>query len=215
MVNGPLQSVATRVDGLVQREAGTVSDILASAPTARCRRSSRSPARSRRCRARPGADPRIAKILDNLDAASTEAKDLVATAKPEVQHTGAKVRGKLDLLDDVLASTDSIAKKIDGDQGTLGRLVNDGAIADNVEQITDDAKGFLGTLFNLQTYVGLRTEYNMFARQTRNYISIELHSRPDKFYLFELERGPRGEYPDVTLVFDPTIDPNYWVRRRP
>ena len=35
----------------------------------------------------------------------------------------------------------SITEKIDEDKGTLGRLVNDPAIADNVEQITDDAQG--------------------------------------------------------------------------
>ena len=48
---------------------------------------------------------------------------------------------KLDKLDGVIANTDSITKKIDEDKGTLGRLVNDPAIADNVEQITDDAQG--------------------------------------------------------------------------
>lgn len=210
LVNGPLASTAARIDQLVQQQSGTVASILAKADDSM----NRIDAITREIKALSGeAGPKLTKVLDNLDAASSEAKALVASAKHEVEDTGAKVREKLDLVDDVLASTDSIAKKIDGDQGTLGRLVNDGAIADNVEQITDDAKGFLGTLFNLQTYVGLRTEYNMFARQTRNYISIELHSRPDKFYLFELERGPRGEYPDVTLVFDPTIDPNNWIRK--
>ena len=27
------------------------------------------------------------------------------------------------------------------------------------------------------------------------------------------EKGPRGDYPDVTLTFDPTVDPNHWIRR--
>ena len=104
-------------------------------------------------------------------------------------------------------------KKIDEDKGTLGRLVNDPAIADNVEEITDDAKGFLGTLFGLKAYVGLRSEYNVFAGLARHYITVELHTRPDKFYLIELEKGPRGAYPDVTLSFDPTVDPNHWIRK--
>ena len=43
---------------------------------------------------------------------------------------------------------------------------------------------------------------------------VELHTRPDKFYLIELEKGPRGDYPDVTLTFDPTVDPNHWIRTR-
>lgn len=210
IVNGPLQSVATRVDSLVQREAGTVGDII--------ERADRSMARIEQITAdlraiTKGADPRIEHILRNLDDASADAKDLVATAKSELTQTGEALRGKLDKLDGVIENTRSITRKIDEDKGTIGRLVNDPAIADNVEQITDDAKGFLGTLFGLKAYVGLRSEYNVFAGLARHYVTVELHTRPDKFYLVELEKGPRGAYPDVTLTFDPTVDPNHWVRR--
>ena len=210
IVNGPLQNVATRVDGLVQREAGTVQDII--------ERADRSMARVEQITSdlhsiSADADPRIKKILENLDVASADATDLIRTAKSELTRTGDALRGKLDKLDGVIDDTHSITSKIDQDKGTLGRLVNDPTIADNVEQITDDAKGFLGTLFGLKAYVGLRTEYNVFAGLTRSYISVELHTRPDKFYLIELEKGPRGDYPDVSLTFDPTIDPNHWIRK--
>lgn len=210
IVNGPLQSVASRVDGLVQREAGTVAEIIQRAD--RTMRQVEAIANDLRGITRD-ADPRIANILDNLDKASTEAKDLVATARSELEQTGSSLRGKLDKLDGVITNTESITEKIDNDTGTLGRLVNDPAIADNVQAITEDAKGFLGTLFGLKTYVGLRSEYNVFAGLARHYVTVELHTRPDKYYLIELERGPRGDYPDVTLTFDPTVDPNYWVRR--
>lgn len=210
IVNGPLQSVATRVDGLVQSEAGTVASIIKRAD----RTMDKIEQIANDLRAiTTTSDPQIAKILRNLDEASVEAKALVAAAKQEIEQTGGALRGKLDQLDGVLTSTESIAKKIDKDQGTLGRLVNDPAIADNVEQITEDAKGFLGTLFGLKTYVGLRSEYNVFAGLPRHYITVELHTRPDKFYLIELEKGPRGGYPDVELTFDPTVDPNNWIRR--
>ncbi|HEY4057631.1 MAG TPA: MlaD family protein, partial [Kofleriaceae bacterium] len=191
VVNGPLQSVATRVDGLVQREAGTVADII--------ERADRSMQRIEQITAdlrsiTQDSDPRIQKILANLDEASAEAKDLVATAKSELTQTGDTLREKLDKLDGVIGNTESITKKIDEDKGTLGRLVNDPAIADNVEQITEDAKGFLSTLFGLKAYVGLRSEYNVFSGMLRNYVTVELHTRPDKYYLIELEKGPRGDY---------------------
>ena len=213
VVNGPIASVASKVDALVDREGKTVSDIL--------ERADRSMARIEAITAdiraiTGGADDRVNKILDNLDQASAEAKELVATAKDEVAQTGDKLRAKLDLVDQVVANTESITRKIDDDQGTLGRLVNDPTIADNVESITTDAKGFLGTLFGLQSYVGLRSEYNMVSGLARHYVSIELHTRPDKFYLIELERGPRGDYPDTTLELDPTTPAGMngvWTRR--
>jgi len=210
IVNGPLQSVATRVDGLVQREAGTVANIIERAN--RTMEKIEQIAGDLRSMTK-GADPQIASILKNLDEASAEAKVLVATAKDELEQTGAALRGKLDKLDGVITNTESITEKINGEKGTIGKLLNNPAIADNVEQITDDAKGFLGTLFGLRAYVGLRSEYNVMAGLARHYISVELHTRPDKYYLIELEKGPRGAYPDVSLTFDPTIDPNNWIRK--
>ncbi|HSD91103.1 MAG TPA: hypothetical protein VLB44_26455, partial [Kofleriaceae bacterium] len=68
-------------------------------------------------------------------------------------------------------------------------------------------------LFGLKAYVGLRSEWNFGAGYARHYVSVELHTRPDKFYLVELEKGPRGNYPDVSLVFDPTVDPDNWVKK--
>jgi phospholipid/cholesterol/gamma-HCH transport system substrate-binding protein len=209
IVNGPLNNVATRVDGLVQREAGTVQDII--------ERADRSMQRidgitSDLRHITQGADPKVTKLLDNLDDASAEAKDLVATAKSELQQTGDKLRNKLDKFDGVIENTRSITEKIDQDKGTLGRLVNDPTIADNVEQITDDAKGFLGTLFGLKAYVGLRSEYNFYAKLANNYITVELHTRPDKFYLIELEKGSRGDYPNIMLTFNPAVDPNNWIK---
>jgi len=210
IVNGPMASVANRVDGLVQREANTVADVIERAD--RSMQKIESIANDLHDISKD-ADPRIKAMLKNLDDASSDAKDLIATAKSELTQTGDKLRNKLDKLDGVIDNTRSITSKIDNDTGTLGRLVNDPAIADNVEQITDDARGFLGTLFNLKTYVGLRSEYYFGSGLVNNYITVELHTRPDKFYLIELEKGPRGNYPDITLTFDPTVDPNHWIRR--
>lgn len=210
LVNGPIASVANRVDDLVQRESQTVKDILDRADRA----VARIDAIAADIRAISGdADDRVKVILTNLEDASAEAKALVASAKAEVEQTGDKLRQKLDLVDQVVANTQSITEKIDQDKGTLGRLVNDPTIAENVETITEDAKGFLGTLFKMQTYVGLRSEYNVFAGLARHYVSVELHTRPDKFYLIEVEKGPRGGYPATTLEFDPTVDPDNWVRK--
>ena len=210
IVNGPMQRVADRVDTLVQNEAGTIERIIERAErtvaaveglTADVRNITK------------GADPKVEKILSELEAASAEARVLVSTAKDELKATGDSVRGKLDKLDGVISNTESITQKINEDKGTLGKLVNDPAIADNVEAITQDAGQFLGTLFGLKAYVGLRSEFNVSSRLASHYVSVELHTRPDKFYLIELQKGPRGDYPDVTLTMDPTIDPNRWIKR--
>jgi phospholipid/cholesterol/gamma-HCH transport system substrate-binding protein len=202
--------LAARLDGLVQKNADTVSDIIDRADRS-IKRIELITADLRDISSKGG--PKVQKLLDNLDDASADAKDLVATAKKELTQTGDKLREKLDKLDGVIDNTRSITHKIDEPKGTLGILVNDPTIANNVEQLTDDIGGFVSTVFRLKAYVGLRSEWNFGAGLLRSYITAELHTRPDKFYLIELEKGPRGDYPDVTLTFDPTIDPNHWIRR--
>lgn len=210
ITNQQIDSIAKRLDALVQKESDTVSRIIQRAD--RIAINVEGITNDVRLITKNG-QPQIDKILKNLDEATADAKDLVATAKRELEDTGKSLRGKLDKLDGVISNTESITAKIDQDKGTLGRLVNDPAIADNVEAITDDARGFLGTLFGIKAYVGLRSEWNFGAALARHYVSIELHTRPDKYYLIELEKGPRGNYPVVTLNFDPTVDPNNWIRK--
>jgi phospholipid/cholesterol/gamma-HCH transport system substrate-binding protein len=167
------------------------------------------------------ADDRVDKIFDNVETASSEAKMFMV----EARQTGQAVRDKLDRLDKTLAAveetaenTSSISKKIDSDQGTLGRLVNDPTIADNIADITNDAKSFTSGLFGLQTIVGMRGEYNFLARNYRSYVSVELHTRQDKFYLIEIVGDPRGdvnehlEYDETNEEWNRTLSADYGYR---
>jgi phospholipid/cholesterol/gamma-HCH transport system substrate-binding protein len=199
LVNGPLASSFSRLDQLVQEEAATVASIL--------ERTDRTIARIEQIAGdirgvTQTADDRVKSILDNFDKASAEARVFIETAQGEVEQTGSMLRAKLDQVDGILEPTASVARKIDDDKGTLGRLVNDPTIADNIEDITEDAKGFLGTIFGMQTYVGLRSEWSFAAADLRSYLTVELQTRPDKFYYIELSKSQRGDYPTVELVFD-------------
>ena len=198
LVNGPLRSTLDRVDTLVGDETQRVHDILTNIDdiTGEIRGATN------------GADAKVQRILDNLDKASADAHNLVSDAQKQLDDTAQKVRDKLDSIDSVIQPTSSVMKKVDEDKGTLGRLVNDSTIADNIEDITESAKGFLGTLFGMQTYVGLRSEYTFGSGDLRSYVTLELRTRPDKFYYIELEKGPRGDYPDINLTWDPTV--NAW-----
>jgi phospholipid/cholesterol/gamma-HCH transport system substrate-binding protein len=76
-------------------------------------------------------------------------------------------------------------------------LLADDTIANNIEGITEDAGTFVKSLTRLQTIVGLRTEFNFISSTVKNYLSIQLMPRPDKFYLIELVEDPRG-YRELT-----------------
>lgn len=196
LVNGPVKNMADRLERLVLDESERLEVIFANIE-----------AITRDLRSFSGTlDEKTEKILDQVDKMVSEGRELVASTRTEIEQTGTKVREKLDLFDEVIENSSSITRKIDENEGTLGRLVNDPTIADNVEDITTDVKGFVATLFGMQTFVGLRTEYFIGSRASNNYLSIELHTRPGKFYLIEFNRGPRGKFPEAEIVLDPVND---------
>ncbi len=205
VVNGPVSDIAENLDKAVKEDSVVLKDIL-----------------ERADRIADNVDhitasgrPDVDRILKNVAQASADLKDLIASTRNEVELTGQDLRSKLDRLDKSLdaverATTNAadVAEKVNApDQGTLGKLVNDPTIADNVEQVTEDVRSFTQSLGNLQTIVGLRVDYNLAEALARAYFQAEIWTRPDKFYLFELGSDPRGDVattlyvaPDQTLV---------------
>jgi phospholipid/cholesterol/gamma-HCH transport system substrate-binding protein len=113
----------------------------------------------------------------------------------------------IDNLNHTMANVAQMSDKVNSGQGTVGRLLNDDTIANNVEQITEDVRGFVGGITRLQTLVGLRSEYNILANSLKTYVSVQLQSRPDKFFLIELIDDPRGSR-SVAQTFTTTDDPS-------
>jgi len=149
----------------------------------------------------------VKQSIKNVRDITESIKSLVGTTQGQVAGTGNKVQGSIDRLQTTLDNLDksmrnieSITEHIDNGKGTIGQLVNDDTIARNVEDITENAGTFIRGLTKLQTIVGLRTEYNVLASTVKNYLSITLMPRPDKFYLIELIEDPRGYSNTVTTA---------------
>lgn len=186
IINGPVSSMAARLDSLIAEEAGTVAEILQRTNSAVGRVDAIGQDIQRQTR----EGGRIDDLVDRIDS-------ILVSTQHEVEQAGEKVQ-------ELLAGSTSVINKIDNDKGTLGRLVNDSTLIDNLEDISESAKGFLGTIFGIQTYVGLRGEYSINSGASRFYVTLELRTRPDKFYYVELMQGARG-VANVDLVYDPEL----------
>jgi phospholipid/cholesterol/gamma-HCH transport system substrate-binding protein len=155
----------------------------------------------------------IKKSISNIRDITEGVKQLVGTGKNEVGSTGEKIRSNLDKisiaidnLNRTLENGAAITDKVRKGEGTVGRLLNDDTIANNVEQITADAGSFIRSLTRLQTLVGLRSEYNVLANTLKTYVAVELQSKPDRFFLIELIDDPRG-LRKTQRTFTTTDDP--------
>jgi phospholipid/cholesterol/gamma-HCH transport system substrate-binding protein len=151
--------------------------------------------------------------ISNIRDITEGVKSLIGTGGNEKGSAGEKIKTNLDKislaidnLNHTLENGAAISDKMRKGEGTVGRLLNDDTIANNVEQITADAGAFIRGLTRLQTLVGLRSEYNVLANTLKTYVAIELQSKPDRFFLIELIDDPRG-LRKTNRTFTTTDDP--------
>jgi phospholipid/cholesterol/gamma-HCH transport system substrate-binding protein len=122
----------------------------------------------------------VASKLDDLSGAIS--KEDLKTTMENFKNISAK-------LDAALTSLNNIAAKIEGGQGTLGKLVNDEQMAEDVKGTvsslrgaSDEAKKLLARMSNFKTYWDYRLNYNSEDTLTRSDFGIRIRPKPDKFY---------------------------------
>jgi phospholipid/cholesterol/gamma-HCH transport system substrate-binding protein len=134
----------------------------------------------------PGSDQRVSRIDEALEKLATS-----------LVH-----------MEEATRSVASIARKIDGGQGAIGSLVNDDTVVKKVEGVVDDVGTLVKSVTRLQTQIGFRTEFNLYQRALKNYLTLRLQPDKSKYYLIELVFDPRGKTSTterLTLTNDPRV----------
>ncbi len=132
---------------------------------------------------------RFSRILKNIDELNVSLNKTIEENRRNftetLQHSRSASR-----------SLDSIFRKVDQGQGTLGRLVNEDDISENLKNALVSANDVLGVKKKYRTYVSLRSEELVEENDSKGYVSLKLQPRKDKFYLFELvsPEGTKGDF---------------------
>jgi phospholipid/cholesterol/gamma-HCH transport system substrate-binding protein len=147
----------------------------------------------------------IREITENIKTLIGTTRGSVADTSGAVKTTIDRLQSTVDSLDHTMKNIEKVSERVEKGEGTVGHLVNDDTIARNVEDITEDASTFVRGITHLQTIVGLRTEYNFISSTFKNYLSVQLVPRPDKFYLIELIDDPRGYRTQATTVTNSSL----------
>jgi phospholipid/cholesterol/gamma-HCH transport system substrate-binding protein len=167
--------------------------------------------------------PQIREILENVKTVTEDIRGIVDTQEGEVGETVTDLKASLktlnsaiEKLDRTMSNIEKASDDIAGEKGTLGKLISDEEIAENVAETVEGASGLVGSVRRIQTIVGLRSEYNFFANSLKTYVSIMIQPREDKYYLIEVVDDPRGkrsvEVLDITSTHPD--DPHYWHETR-
>jgi phospholipid/cholesterol/gamma-HCH transport system substrate-binding protein len=141
----------------------------------------------------------IRDITEGVKALVGKEGEVTATGK-DIKSSVERLQTSIERLERSLGHVEKVTGRVAEGKGTVGRLLADETIADNIEEITEDASTFVRGVTRLQTIVGLRTEYNYLANTFKTYFQVQLMPRPDKFYLIEIVDDPRGYREATTTV---------------
>ena len=137
-------------------------------------------------------------LVMRLNEMAENINGVVAENRDNLKVTMENVREASRNAELALASIDNIARKIERGEGTLGKLVTDDSMYNNIDTAAKGIGEVTARLSRLKTIVGFRSEY-MFP-DVKNYFSLAMMPRPDYGYIFEINNDPYGKYKRSTVV---------------
>ncbi len=168
-----------------------------------------------------GEQQNFKNIVENFEVISKDVRDVVVTVKKVIGENEGEVKGGLSSLKDTvakldrtLANVEEVTQKIKEGKGTVGALLTDERMGQKLAETIDDVNDFASRLTNLQTEVGLRTEYGINQGAAKTFFGIRLSPKPDKFYLLEAVDDPRGAVETVYLQQNPPANGQPTVQKQ-
>ncbi len=157
--------------------------------------------------------PEIQAMLTNLRVSTDRLAQILGRDQPqdantvtETQEAIRNIAAASRELRETLQHVNATTGAIDRGEGSLGRLVRDETLIDEVQGTAEAINDVVGPIARLQTIVGLRSEYSFISNTLRSTVELRLQPREDKYYLLEFVDDPRGATRTVSTITD-TTDP--------
>jgi len=152
-----------------------------------------------------GTAPEVNRSLRRADEAIEAARRGIADTQSRLVQAMRDAREGLGAVDPAVAQMAELITAIDRGEtddwrGTLGRLVNDPGLHEDLEDATAAAEEAVHGFNRFRSWLGARVELGAFSHAFRFYATAELRARNDKFYLVELEKSALGGVPQDALT---------------
>ncbi|MBI2059722.1 MAG: MCE family protein [Nitrospirae bacterium] len=150
-------------------------------------------------------------IADKLEHAAEDIQEFVKNNRGRLEKDLEQFDKMVAELSESAKSLRNITEKIDKGEGTLGKLVNDPALADSLTKTIGDVQGAVEKIGQLKIGVEYRGEVMMADRQgggsdtgMKNYLSVRAQPRPDKYFRFGVVVDPLAAEIDRSREYDAT-----------
>ncbi|MFQ5354034.1 MAG: MlaD family protein [Thermodesulfobacteriota bacterium] len=123
----------------------------------------------------------VRESVENLRAASEKLNEAMTRIDSVMKEAGTGME-----------SLGSIAKKIDRGEGTMGKLINDKKMGEDLGKTISGISGYLKRTEDTHIYLNYRGEYLIDEADLKSFFSVKIEPRKNHYYLFEVIDDPRG-----------------------
>ncbi len=138
-------------------------------------------------------------ILRDVRAITAELRTVMTGAREGDQGAAQKVSELVERVDKAtgslektLANLESTTATIEKGEGTIGRLVKDDQLIQDIENVTGGISEYVSSLAQLRTILSLRTDFQFRTQTVKAFMEMRLQPREDKYYSIEIVNDPRG-----------------------
>ncbi len=138
-------------------------------------------------------------VSDTLNSILTEHRGDIESVIENVKSAAARLDMVMKSLDELapevkqtVSSIGNVSRKIEEGEGTLGKLVNDPRLYEDIDKTVKGINKYLTKIDSFRIYPGYRGEFLFDASETKSYFSLRIQPRRDKYYLVEVVDDPRG-----------------------
>lgn len=140
-------------------------------------------------------------VIVRLNELIASLNGVVGENRDNLKMTMENIREASKSAELALASIENTMKKVDKGEGTIGKLVNDESMYNNIDSAAKGLTDYVSRVERMKTIVGFRTQY-MFP-DSQSYASLELKPRADTSYLIEITTDPFGSFKRTTQASTP------------
>lgn len=139
-------------------------------------------------------------LSDDGPRITGDLKGILSENRENLRKGIASFDQSLSKLDDSMKNIQSITRKVDDGQGTIGKLVNDEQTVDKLNEAVGKLNKLLGGAERIKLDISVHGEYlrnnqSNFGddAHTKGYLSVQLQPLKDRFYTMQLISNPRGK----------------------
>ncbi len=161
----------------------------------------------------------IADVIENMRLLTEQLNEIATGLSPQIDEEMEAIAEVTTTLNRGLQRVESIAAKIDEGEGTIGKLVTDSELVENLESTVEDIGFLVNSVnrFQLEVYYRGEVHFSPLRQErrfsTKNLIGVRVKPKPDYWYVFEFVDDPLGDFSEEIVFLNTTTNGVREVRR--